>query len=53
MSKKDEKIITLTIEEAETIEHIIAIFQHYYNLFGAEIKVWQDLRKKIEQAEKQ
>lgn len=48
----DDKKIVMTVKEAETIEHIIAIFQHYYILFGAEMTVWQELRKRIEEAEK-
>ena len=47
-----EDCVVLTVREAETIEHIIAIFQHYYNIFDGEMKVWQDLRKRIEEAEK-
>ena len=46
-----EDCVVLTVREAETIEHIIAIFQHYYNIFDGEMKVWQDLRKRIEEAE--
>lgn len=50
--KKCTKQIWLTLDEAETIEHIIAIYQHYYNIFDGEMKVWQELRKRIEEARK-
>jgi hypothetical protein len=47
-----DDVVMLTVREAEIIEHIIAIFQHYYNIFDGEMKVWQELRKRIEEAEK-
>ena len=53
MSKKCEKIITLKVEEAKTIEFCFAIFQKHFKLFEPEIKVWQELRKRIEQTEKE
>ena len=45
------KKVWLTIEEAKTIEHCFAIFQKHFKLFEPEMKVWQELRKRIEQAE--
>lgn len=47
----DPKKVWLTIEEAKTIEHCFAIFQKHFKLFEPELKIWQELRKRIEQVE--
>ena len=47
-----ENAVVLTVEEAKTIEHCFSIFQKHFKLFEPEMKVWQELRKRIEQAEK-
>lgn len=46
-----EGVVVLTVEEAKTIEFCLAIFQKHYKLFESEMKVWQELRKRIDQAE--
>ena len=45
--------VVLTVEEAKTIEHCFSIFQKHFKIFEPEMKVWQELRKRIEQAEKE
>ena len=48
----NDHLVCLTVEEAKTIEHCFSIFQKHFKLFEPEMKVWQELRKRIEQAEK-
>ena len=45
--------VTLTVEEAKTIEHCFAIFHRFFKLFSPEKKVWKELQKRIEQVEEE
>lgn len=44
--------IILPIEEARIIEHCLAFFKQHHKLYNSELKVWNLLQMRIEQAEK-